>query len=616
MLLSSSSSNGNNNSSHLKNHQFKKSLSLFIFKSSIFALLQLVFYFGPSRGNKEVEFQYNLAISSSCWLTITLIWGIIEGFRVFIFQYKNPKHKRIVRDSDSIEGDLDENNNNFSNDDDKNVPPTHDGADAQRHGDKNCTLNNSNSDKSIKERSKADDIFYRDDYRHSILLIPQTDWRTQSSSLLSRNSMEIKSRDKTTSKLFITPWALWFYIYACGISLFVLGYCIHGMSMLPQISTIIASMIVWPWIASVSKNDDDNIYKNSGPEKDGLLLWFPIGNLSSLGVCISLCLVVLDDIIAGPHAWILWVSKNLWMGIIVPAMCSALLCKCSQQASIMHIAGDKVLMFAMPSLAMMSVTFLSIYFPMHGVFSSEDFFHVNGINTNNKSLNLFSDYYYYNSNVPSAPANFNKSFSDDRYDSNYGSMDGDNNITSDYYDNISSMMFENKSVDIILNNNNYGLDMFYYWGNYTQFMIEKFVESKSGWDFHPFLGVGWVSIFLTVIAPVCLWFAMIAVIAAAIKSVSGIQSTLSGIALVATIRQLILGERTFCIILSVVMLVPSCILTVYNEALLYEFTERIFLDSDNIYNIEDDEEDIIFQNKHNKDNPKKNDGGRDIQVPV
>jgi hypothetical protein len=64
------------------------------------------------------------------------------------------------------------------------------------------------------------------------------------------------------------------------------------------------------------------------------------------------------------------------------------------------------------------------------------------------------------------------------------------------------------------------------------------------------------------------------------------------------------------------MLVPSCILTVYNEALLYEFTERIFLDSDNIYNIEDDEEDIIFQNKHNKDNPKKNDGGRDIQVPV
>jgi len=250
---------------------------------------------------------------------------------------------------------------------------------------------------------------------------------------------------------------------------------------------------------------------------------------------------------------------------------------------------------------------------MHGVFSSEDFFHVN--TNNNKSLSLFSDYYYYNSNTPSAPAIFNKSFFNDRYDNNYGSMYGDN-ITNDLYDNISSMIFENKSVDVILNNNNYGLDMFYYWGNYTQFMIEKFVESKSGWDFHPFLGVGGVSIFLTVIAPGCLWFAMIAVIAAAIKSVSGIQSTLSGIALVATIRQLILGERTFCIILSVVMLVPSCILTVYNEALLYEFTERIFLDGDNIYNIEDDEEDIIFQNKHNKDNNKKNNGGSDIQVPV
>ena len=183
------------------------------------------------------------------------------------------------------------------------------------------------------------------------------------------------------------------------------------------------------------------------------------------------------------------------------------------------------------------------------------------------------------------------------------------------------MILKNRGSNVRIKGNDYGLDMFYYWGNYTQFMIEKFIETKSGWDFHPFLGVGGISIFLTIIAPACLWFAMIAIIAAAIKSVSGIQSTLSGIALVATIRQLILGERTFCIILSMIMLVPSCILTVYNEALLHEFNQRIFLDRGDLYNIEDDEEEIIFQNNISRDNkPNKNDGVNldvnDIRVPV
>jgi hypothetical protein len=524
-----------------------------------------------------------------------------------------------------MEEELDNDNNKNSNDCDKK---SRSGNVNQKCNKNSSTLRSDDSDNSAKVRLKdgGDHVgdINCDNYSSSILLIPQTDWCTKSlSSLLSKNSVEIKRHNKTMSKLYITPWALWFYVYACGISLFVLGYCIHGMSMLPQISTIIASMVVWPWLVSVSKNDNNNsnnnMYEHTGASKDAFLMWFPMGNLSSLGVCISLCLAVLDDIIAGPHDWILWVSKNLWMGIVVPAMCSALLCKCSQQASAMHISGDKVLMFAMPSLAMMSVTFLSIYFPMHGIFSREDFFHVDVINGNNKSLSLFSDFYY-NSNKDGRDATsiFNESSSN--YADNYGNDDV-NNITDYLYNNISLMILENRGSNVKIKGNDYGLDMFYYWGNYTQFMIEKFIEKKSGWDFHPFLGVGGISIFLTIIAPACLWFAMIAIIAAAIKSVSGIQSTLSGIALVATIRQLILGERTFCIILSMIMLVPSCILTVYNEALLHEFNQRIFLDRGDLYNIEDDEEEIIFQNNSSRDNkPNKNDGVNldvnDIRVPV
>ncbi len=452
--------------SQYQERTFRKVLFQFIFRVILFACLQSVSHFilqskieNSSRIVENWPISDVIASSCCCWLAITIILGIIEGGKTI---FGKPKVKQELH-QDSIDDQDDEQ--------ETHPPP-----------------------------------LYAEKY--SVLLIPRINWYEQG--LKDANftrCMEVRggvmSRETLPcAKIYITPWELWYNIYACGLSIFVFGYSINGLSLLPEVSAILSSIVIFPLV-----------YKKSNRFQ----------MIAAVGVALSLVLIAIGDIAIDPRTWIQWMWNNLWLGILVPIMCINVLGKCSIQAKALGVSAQNILKFAMPSLAMLSVTYLSFMAVPY-----PDTFSIVNIETNQTHEN--------SSYVLALNDNFNKA----------------NQNTS------SSLLPQSEFAQLLSN-----------WGNSSQIKyMQDFLNSRKGFEaiFEVKTAASIISILL---APVFLWCTMITMIGAAMRGTTNAQNAFSAYALVLVVKQFILttGEHDdrAWVIAAIVMAVPACIMTIFAE---------------------------------------------------
>ena len=475
-----------NNAKKNQKRTLRRVIFLFIFRVCIFSGLHIAYYAIHETKKKEYFWEASdvIAVSCCCWLAITLFLGIMEGGRILLGTRLNFWKRKM----DPIPVEIDELRDN----------------------------NNDTYDKSTINKRRT----------HSILLIPHTDWYVKKYRDVSfSRCMEVqglcedenvdKKKDQHDSvdfKLYVTPWALWYYVYACGISLFVFGYSITGLSMLSDVSAILSCVIVFP-ILFKTKHKENCAKVGS---------WFPIQILCTIGMSISLCMMAVGDAIHKHDVAIQWLSNNIWLGVFLPMICSSLLCKCSEQAKAMRLSPERVLMFAMPSLAMLSVTYLSFYLPTI---------------IEEKCQQTQID-------------------------------------TAEVYNNLSKVIFSynDSSKNHTTQESDFYLQ-FWSWSNSSQMQaMRTFFEARKGFDLFLLEDGSTLLTFFILISPLMLWATMVTIIGAASRGISNTQSALSGYTLVLTVKQYLLTVNPYWAIAAMVIIVPSCILSIAAE--VYDDAEK------------------------------------------
>jgi hypothetical protein len=478
---------------------FNKVLGLFLFRTAVFSCVHVVFYFirQPHRQQKQQISDNNgnemgwtmadiMALSSCCWLAITFDVGVVEFLR-FVWKMRQYGRKPAVNDSNGV----------AENDEPK--------RDVKKHRERNMFC--------------------------SILLIPQTDWYTLKSSVLLTENIEVRvnsqcdggnnkhdaefckneRRNKTAAKLIVTPWTLWYYVYAAGIGLFVLGFSINGLSLLSEASVLLSSVIS---ISFFFRDDTET---------------FPLQYIASWGVCMSVGLVVISSIVNDPHAWGWMFLENMWVAVVLPVMSSIFLCKCSAHVRVMNLTPQKILMFAMPSLAVMSAAFLCFYFPI----SQQRSFYIeleklfeHGINGNSSIIFKISK-------------SFGYAQQKDGY--NINNNNGSQQQQSEIYVSLFS------------------------WANSTQIDgLKNIVNAGGGLDTLVEKGDA-LSVLSILLAPLMLWVAMVTVIGSTMRGEFNAHSALSSYILVLTVKHFLLNGGGPWNIASLVIVVPSCIMTMLAE---------------------------------------------------
>jgi hypothetical protein len=504
---------------------FTRVLTLFLFRTAIFSCVHVVFYFirlpkELHNGTGEWAMSDIIALSSCCWLALTLDLGIIEILR-YVWKLRRQKSTK--------ENVLE--NNGYC-------------------GGGGCVDNSGDSVKNKKKQKRS----------CSILLIPQTDWYTLRSSVLLTENIEVKVNGNNNTKkthkneilkknaveLVVTPWTLWYYVYAAGIGLFVMGFSFNGLSLISESSFLLSSIIAISFIF-----------------QDETEATFPLQYLASWGMGLSVGLVVISNVIGDPYIWGWKFLENVWMAVVLPIMSSIFLCKCSRQARAMNLTPEKILMFAMPSMAVMSAAFLSLYISVN----QQRSFYI-------QLQNLFEEVIN-NSSKTNSSIIFKLSESL-----------GYTQLQTEYNnDNITG--YNQQSP-------NYG--SLFSWANSTQMEgVKTFVNAGKGLDMLLEKGNA-LSIISVLLAPFMLWVAMVTVMGSVIRGVFNAQSAFSSYVLVLAVKHFLLNGGAPWNIAALVIVVPSCIMTIVAETwkhssfYTHEHFTKDFNNDHNNGDLDDDED--------------------------
>ena len=372
----------------------------------------------------------------------------------------------------------------------------------------------------------------------------------------------ISVEDNVSVRYFVTPWTLWYYVYAGGISLFIFGYAINGLSIFSEISVIISSVVLYPMM-----------FRGKKMEKAAAVAdyCFPIHYISALGMGSSAIIILFAAVILDPQnydpnvnniaTWEFWIlSGNLWVGILFPMVASIFLCKCSPIPSVMAMSAKRVLTFGMPSMAMMSIMFLSFYFTAE----------------NNKHKRDQLDYFkewrlFFADNVDLQNYIMASLFSSTNNNNNGSAMN--NNATSAY-----GLMWLWNSNTTTTTNSNMG-------NMHNNNIIINNNSSNSGPNFQDFMRVGkgleealfeksnFVVLLSSFMAPFLLWASVVTFIRAAMAGISDVQSVFSGYVLVFAAKHYILSSpdnnslssSPTLFVAAVAVAVPPCLITLFAE---------------------------------------------------
>ena len=293
-----------------------RSVFMFCTRVLIFWIAQIVFYLGPARACRELPLMDDVAITSACVLSITIVWLIWEIGKMMYKGASRPFH---------------------------NLPtyatPANDEPVAVEEGHAELL-------ESINANSKR-----RGSELYSSAAAPATAFQENHAlNNTSYTSMQSgRSRYTTTGgrRVRITPWILWYYVHAIGIIIFVLTYSISGLSSLPCI-TLIGTITLCSATTMC-----DQLSKARGIQA----FW-------TVCMLCAYVLLLVDNIIEmDAYIWMLALASHLWMGFVLPVGSCVFLFQATRRMNFVHLTPYEMIAFTLPSLAMLSSSFLSLYMP-------------------------------------------------------------------------------------------------------------------------------------------------------------------------------------------------------------------------------------------------------------
>jgi hypothetical protein len=300
-----------------------KGLFLFSTRACLFMLAHVIFYYGPARGSSELQLLNSIAITSACLLAITVAWLAWEvGKKVCCISPFDLVQQNCASDRDNEE--LSDND-----DDTTTILQRADAAD-----------NNNNTREEEEEE-------------HPVVHLSRV----------------------TTRRLHVTPWILWYYAHAAGVSVFIMAYSIAALSSLPSVSVIAAISAC----TVLGGGDGDSALLE-------LAAW-PFCMIVALSLfCADLMLEV------GLDAWVQAFAGNMWMGCVMPAGACVFLFRVIRRVRCARLTPYEMISFTLPSLAMLSASFLSIYMPWASLAASAGV--QNTTSSSLESLTLLYSYYF------------------------------------------------------------------------------------------------------------------------------------------------------------------------------------------------------------------------------
>ena len=173
-----------------------------------------------------------------------------------------------------------------------------------------------------------------------------------------RASMRVDESDPHLIPVeYITPAWLWYYIYAVGTGVFVLGYLLHGGHQ--QASCVLAcSLTLCSLYTCVAEAYQSGSTSDVVSRVCGLLFLTPAVVLLCIHASTNAQLEVDPDM---PRRAL----QSAWLGLVLPLLTPLALHACRHRATSAAMTADMIVAFAMPFVAALSVSYLSVYTPTH-----------------------------------------------------------------------------------------------------------------------------------------------------------------------------------------------------------------------------------------------------------
>jgi hypothetical protein len=216
------------------------------------------------------------------------------------------------------------------------------------------------------------------------------------------------------------PWAVWSCMQTCGLALFVIAYCINGMFWLPQYAllfTVLYLLLCDPQRRAPPSRFHSGACTRPGEEAEIERYNFQhyFQDVRRYSVCVAadhaaaiavaeaavcvdapptpppapppdgrggrrkgsraallgtwglaaVAVLLLVDRLVGSSALLVGalVMRNLWLGVLVPVGVVVMLHHSSKRPRVSRLRAEAVLSFGIPSLLMLSITYLSLYLP-------------------------------------------------------------------------------------------------------------------------------------------------------------------------------------------------------------------------------------------------------------
>ena len=186
----------------------------------------------------------------------------------------------------------------------------------------------------------------------------------------------------------VFPWGEWWSgVHACGLALFVVSYSVGGVFWLPQYALLLAGL----WVLSREQRLHEYVPVGGGDARESRAF-----GLGLVGLVLA-ALAALAAHLWGERAAAGLASRNLWMGVCVPVG-TVLVLRAGWCAPLRGMRSTLTL--GLPSLMVLSVTYLSLYLPTQecGFFTRAlgAAVAVGGAVVGGAEAGGGNDYYYYN----------------------------------------------------------------------------------------------------------------------------------------------------------------------------------------------------------------------------
>ena len=172
----------------------------------------------------------------------------------------------------------------------------------------------------------------------------------------------LPEKQTTKDPIPITPSLLWYYVYSIGLSMFCLGYTLHGSHFVSGLCLCVSSLVCAGWI--ILKEDHIGFDQSFSCKKLTLIL---LGLLDILSV--FLCVYAFVTQI---HSYDKETLSLFWKGIwrnwvtacLFPILTPFWIAETRHKVQSLQVPSHKVVLFGLPFVGVISAGFLSMYIPL------------------------------------------------------------------------------------------------------------------------------------------------------------------------------------------------------------------------------------------------------------